>query len=142
MANFYDSGIFGIANNSIDFVGDTIKVILLDTNHTFDSNNQTVDQITANELDTGNPRKEVTSKEVTLDSNNGLITLTANVVSYTGLNIGTINSAVFFKEVNDDTDSVLLMDFQLSQPFTTDGGDFELSPSLSNGFMQIVNSIS
>jgi hypothetical protein len=139
-SNLYNPGLEKLLSNSIDYDSDTIKVILVDTNHTFDKTDEFVSDIVANEASgTGYSRKTLANKSQTLDTANDRVEFDADNPTYTALDAGTIASVVIFKEVTNDADSPLIANIDFPD-LVTNGSDVELRIN-SEGLFFVTNSI-
>ena len=139
-SNLYNPGLEKLLSNSIDYDTDTIKVILVDTNHTFTKSHEFVSDIVANEASgTGYSRKTLANKTQTLDTANDRVEFDADNPTYTALDAGTIASAVIYKEVTNDADSPLIANIDFAD-LVTNGSDVELQIN-SEGLFFVTNSI-
>lgn len=70
--NIYPNAIKSIVNQGIDLLNDTMKIILLDENHAYNSSHTELDDVSANEIATAygytQQTKEIAGVTVTLDS--------------------------------------------------------------------------
>jgi len=138
MSKVYNNGLLKLLDGTIDFENDTIKLLLVDTNHSFDKTHEFVDDISGNEA-SGASRKTLSNASIALDSGNDRVEFDADDISYTALNAGTIASAIIYKEVTDDTDSLLIADIDFSD-LVTNGSDVDLQVN-SEGFFFITNDV-
>ena len=111
MANFvYDAALTGFPDGSIDWDSDTIRLMLVDSTTTADTETAaaTISAFTTlGELSgTGYVRKDLASKTVTIDVANARAELDAADVSFAAITAGTAAAAVVFKFVSNDADSV------------------------------------
>ena len=139
-SNLYNPGLEKLLDGTIDFENDTINVLLVDTNHTFDKTHDFVDDIVANEASgTGYSRKTLANASIALDAGNDRVEFDADNPSYTALDAGTIAAAIIFKQVNDDTDSPLIAQIDFAD-LVTNGSDVELQIN-SEGLFYVTNNI-
>ena len=139
-SNLYNPGLEKLLSNSIDYDTDTIKVILVNTSHTFTKSHEFVSDIVANEASgTGYSRKTLANKAQTLDTANDRVEFDADNPTYTALDAGTIASAVIYKEVTTDADSPLIANIDFPD-LVTNGSDVELQIN-SEGLFFVTNSI-
>ena len=140
MSKVYNPGLLKLLDGTIDFENDTIKVLLVDDNHSFNKAHEFVDDVDTNEASgTGYERKTLTNASISLDTGNDRVEFDADDLSYTGLDAGTIASAILYKEVNDDTDSPLIADIDFTD-LVTNGSDVDLQVN-SEGFFYITNDV-
>ena len=131
MANFiYTHAKAALLNGDIDFAADDIRVLLVMTNTTVDTEVD-VDTISAfttlDEMDGANyARKALANEAVTEDEANDRGEFDADDVTWSALGAGTRNvqAAVVFKHVTDDTDSVPIAYIDTGGfPFAASGAD-------------------
>lgn len=112
---WYGKGLYLIQTRSIDWVSDTLKVMLVNASYTFDNQHDFVDDINANELSgtgytggfAGAGRKTLASKAINHDTANQRIEFdAADPSAWTGLNAGTIAWAIIIKEITNDAASI------------------------------------
>jgi hypothetical protein len=131
----YNRGKTKIADGTIDWDDGaaTVQMLLIDNagTYTFDADHDIVNDLTpgSNESSgTGYARKTLSGRAVTQDDTNDWAKCDATDPSvYTGADFGTIQAAVVYWFVTDDTDHILICyldgpDF----PITTNGGDLTL----------------
>lgn len=122
----YNRGKFLIASGSLDWVNDDIQVLLLDDagTYVFSADHNFVADLGANEsTGTGYVRKALASKTATEDDTNDRASLDAADVVWAGLDAGTVQAAVVFRQVTTDSDSEVLFYMDSGFPFTSNGGD-------------------
>lgn len=119
-----------VLNGNIDLVNDTIKVMLLDSNHTNDIDAQEfVDDVSANEVSASGTYAlggaALTSKTVTTDDTNDRGVFDAADVTFTSSTI-TARYAVIYKDTGTPSTSpiVCIFDFVTDQVSTS--GDFSI----------------
>ena len=131
MANFiYTFAKAALLNGDIDFAADDIRVLLVMTDTTVDTEKD-VDDIdeftTLDEMDGANyVRKALANEAVTEDEANDRGEFDADDVTWSALGAGTRNvqAAVVFKHVTDDTDSVPIAYIDTGGfPFAASGAD-------------------
>lgn len=75
--NWYSNGILKIGDQTIDFLNDTIKVLVVNESHTFDHTHTIVNNVVTNEVSgTGYERKTLTSKAIENTSNQSVSSIT------------------------------------------------------------------
>lgn len=144
MANaWYNRGKYILSNSSMDFVNDTIKVLLLDNaqSYVFDPSHNFVADLTpgTNELTnnsgTGYERKTLATKAVNEDDVNDQAEMDCADIDYTSIDAGEIQAAVVYKEVTNDSDSPVIAYIDSGFPKQTNGGDLTLTIN-SEGLLQ------
>lgn len=138
MADTYNAGATGLANRSIDYAADTIKLLLLDTDvaYTFDADHATVAAIlaAASELDAagytggfaGAGRRTLGTKTITNDTaNNRTVFDAADPAGWTLASGKTVSKAIVYKSGTSDADSIPLWHLDFTDT-PTNGGDFAL----------------
>jgi len=139
-SNLYNPGLEKLLDGTIDFENDTINVLLVDTNHSFDKTHDFVDDIVANEASgTGYARKTLANAAIALDAANDRVEFDADNPSYTALDAGTIAAAIIFKQVTNDADSPLIAQIDFAD-LVTNGSDVELQIN-SEGLFYVTNNI-
>ena len=133
MANtFYNRAKKEIADNTIDLLNDTIKVMLVDDTYTVNPDHDfvdmggTADPIDAELSGTGYERKTLANKSITEDDANDRASFDADDVTWTSIDAGTANAAIIFKDTGDDTTSVLIAYIDDDFPITTNGGNLTI----------------
>lgn len=122
----YTAAFAAMMNGEIDLEADTIQVLLVDAGYTPSKNHVFVDDVSADELSgTGYVRKTLAGKAVSIDTTNHRAIFDATDPVWTGLDAGTINGAVLFKFVSDDTDSPVI-GFLDATDLVTNGSDVTL----------------
>ena len=140
MSKVYNPGLLKLLNGTIDFDTDTIKLLLVDTNHTFTKSHEFVSDIVANEASgTGYSRKTLANADILEDFANDRVKFDADDISYTALDAGTIASAIIYKEVTNDADSPLIADIDFTD-LVTNGSDVDLRVN-ADGFFFITNDV-
>ena len=130
----YNNGAKKIADGSIDFAADTIKIMLLatDTPYSLDKDHDHIDDISASELSVsgyvggfaGAGRKTLGSKTITADLTNDRVVFDAADPSAWTLASGkTVASAVVYWHDTDDATSVPLFFLDFTDTLTN-GGTF------------------
>lgn len=139
-SNLYNPGLSKLLSNTIDYDSDTIKIMLVDTNHTFTKSHEFVSDVVANEVSgTGYSRKTLANKDQRDDFANDRIEYDADNPTYTALDCGTIASAIIFKEVTNDADSPIIANIDFPD-LTTNGSDVELKIN-DEGMFFVTNNI-
>ena len=144
MANFaYTYGKLQIMNGAIDLSSDDIRIMLVMTNSTADTDQDVdfIDQIgTLDEMDdVSYVRKALASEATAVDNPNNRAEFTSDPVTWAALGAGTRNvlGAVIFKFVTNDADSILLAYIDTGGfPFAATGADVTITPN-AEGFLQI-----
>jgi len=156
-----DRTLLQIANGSIDFANDTIKILLLDdsTTYTFDSAaHEFVDDLDGSsdgddpsfEMNgTGYTRKTLSNQSTTEDNTDNEAEFDGDDITWSGLDAGDIQTVVVYKQVGgDDTtpgdDPVLAVfdddsAYTVSDlPLTTNGSDVTLAWA-SEGILNFIS---
>jgi len=143
MSKVYNPGLLKLLDGTIDFENDTIKLLLVDTNHSFTKSDEFVSDIVANEATnssgSGYERKTLANASIALDTGNDRVEFDADDISYTAIDAGTIASAIVYKEVTNDADSPLIADIDFTD-LVTNGSDVDLQVN-AEGFFYITNDV-
>jgi len=143
MSKVYNPGLLKLLDGTIDFENDTIKLLLVDTNHSFTKSDEFVSDIVANEATnstgSGYERKTLANASIALDTGNDRVEFDADDISYTAIDAGTIASAIIYKEVTNDADSPLIADVDFTD-LVTNGSDVDLQVN-AEGFFHITNDV-
>ena len=143
MSKVYNPGLLKLLDGTIDFENDTIKLLLVDTNHSFTKSHEFVSDIVANEATnssgSGYERKTLANASIALDTGNDRVEFDADDISYTAIDAGTIASAIIYKEVTNDSDSPLIADIDFTD-LVTNGSDVDLQVN-AEGFFYITNDV-
>ena len=133
-SKMFTVGKTGVANGSIDLVNDDIRVALLASNTTADTEDSGINTIsnftTLDEADGANyVRKALANKAVNRDDANARAEFDADNVTWTALGAGTRPSqgALIYKHVTNDTDSIPIWWVEFASAETHNGGDFEIN---------------
>ena len=122
-ANFFANAFNGNLPDIED--DDNLECMLLDENHSFSETNNTVDDISANEI-TDEDYSRQTLTGVTVNRSTGTITVDADDISFgTEVSI-TASHAVIYTVGTDDTDSYLLFDVDFESEQESVDGEFTL----------------
>lgn len=120
-----------IMTGDIDFNLDDIRIALLSTNTTADTENDGVSFVsgitTLDEFDGANyVRKALTTEAVNLDDPNDRAEFDADDVTFTALGAGTraIDGILLYKHVTNDADSIPIAWLEYTADKTPDGSDF------------------
>ena len=129
-------------NGNLDLAADDIRVALLMTNTTADTNEDaaTLSALTLDEQDgTNYVRKALTTETVTQDDTNDLAKFDADDVTWTALGAGTRNTqgALVYKHVTNDSDSIPLFFVDFGNQVVHTGADYTLVWNSSNGIATI-----
>lgn len=143
MSKVYNPGLLKLLDGTIDFENDTIKLLLVDTNHSFTKSDEFVSDIVANEATnssgSGYERKTLSNASIALDAGNDRVEFDADDITYTAIDAGTIASAIIYKEVTNDADSPLIADIDFTD-LVTNGSDVDLQVN-ADGFFYITNDV-
>lgn len=142
-SKWYGKGLLKVADRTIDFVNDTIKVMLVNASYTFNPDHDFADDVSANELSgtgyaggfNGAGRKTLASKTITEDTANDRIEFDCADLTWTAINAGTIGGVVVLKEITNDAASPLIA-FLDPSDLVTNGGDVTLVIN-AEGLLQI-----
>lgn len=138
MANsfFYNEGLLGIADRSIDYIGGTVEWIILSPTYTFDKTHKFVGDLTnevTNATGTGYSRKAVAGKAIALVGDT--VELQASNPSYDNIDTNEdLAYAVAYLKVTDDTDSRLIC---MTTAVDGNGDPAPLSTNGSNVELQV-----
>lgn len=108
MAGTFNRGKFIVADGSLDWTADTIRVLLVDATYTFDPDDNFVADITGELTDGSYARQTLANKGVTEDDTNDRAVATADPADFGALTNETPEAIVVFKLVTNDADSPLL----------------------------------
>lgn len=132
------SAVYNIAKldsltSGINYQTDTIRVMLVKPTYSFIGSDQFVSQIVAAECVGANyVRKTLQNKTVAVNNFLNKSIFTADNVTWNFINAGAINSAVIYKQVTNDADSVLIACFTVTPAnYMTGGGIFTIKWSNS-----------
>lgn len=128
----YNSAKANFPNGTVNWVSDTLKVMLVTSAYTPDPDHEFVTSVNANELSGtgytagfgGAGRKSLASKVVTKNNTNDRAELDAADVLWSAINAGTIRYAVVIKEITNDGASLLVAALDFGVGIPTTGGDF------------------
>lgn len=142
-SGWYNVGKSGVLGGSIDLESDTIKYMLVDDTYIFDDAHDFVDDISGDEVSGtgytggfgGAGRKTLASKSTATDQANNRGEFSADPVTWTGLDVGTVRAAIAIKEVTNDADSIPIYYLDLSDTVST-GGDFTVTAD-AQGYAQL-----
>ena len=120
-----------LLNGGVDLDTDTIQMALISDSiaYTPDPDNEVfvadvLDDVNASELSGTGYARQTLNISASQDNANDQGVLDADDVTLSGLNAGTIASALIFKEVTNDADSPLIGHYTSSEfPMPTNGGD-------------------
>lgn len=149
---FHIRGRLDIANQSIDWLNDTIKVMLVKSTYVDSNLRDFVDDGTANdplshECDATNytggfagaGRKTITSKTITRNNGANRVEYDCAAITWTALGgavNNTIGGVVFIKEITDDTASIIIGFDDGVANQATNGNDFVYTPNANGIFHQ------
>lgn len=133
----FNSGSTGIADGSIDYLNDTIKVMLVTDGYTFNADHDDIDAVIAGEELTvsgyaggfsGAGRKTLGSKTVTNDTTNDRTKFdAADPTAWTLATGEDVKAAIVYKHDTDDATSIPIFYQEFAAPIPTNGGTFTLS---------------
>lgn len=127
----YNAGVNGINNGGIDFLTDTIKIMLVNSAYAQNPDSEFVSDIVANEV-AGATRQTLGTKTVTKDNTNDRSVLDAADATFPSVTAGsTVGGAVVFKDTGADATSTLLF-FLDTTDTPTNGGNLTIQFS-ANG---------
>lgn len=138
----YSPAAVDFGKGNIDLVNNTLRLILVMTNTTADTETDkhyVANFTTLDEYDGANyARKTLAGKTFTEDVANIRGELQFTAVTYSALGAGTraAQGVVLIKFVTNDADSIAIAFFPFSSNFTGNGGDLTLTPD-AEGFLQI-----
>ncbi len=140
---WYNKGKRVILDGTVNLTSDTIKLLLVDSTHVTDIDDDFVDDVSGDELTGtgytagfgGSGRHTVSGKAFLTDLVNDRAEFTFNDETWLAISAGTAAFAIIIKEVTTDADSPVIgfIDFA---DVVTDGGDLTISPD-SEGALQI-----
>lgn len=115
-SKWYNGGLAGILDHSIDLLADTIKVMPVTAAYTYDADHKFVSSASGSEVSGtgytggfgGSGRKALASKTVTQDDALDRGVFDAADMTWTGISVGTIAALVLIKEVTNDAASRLI----------------------------------
>lgn len=151
MANsWYNRGLHQIANRGIDWINDTIQIMLVDNTYTFNADHDFVDMAGANDpIDAelsgtgytggfaGSGRLTLASKAINRDDVNDRTEFDCADLTWTAINAGTANAAIVFRQgTTDDTDAALIAYIDSGFPAITNGTDLTLTVN-AEGLLQL-----
>jgi hypothetical protein len=126
----YNSGLLKILNGDINYLTDTIQVLLVDDNYTFSKSHTALtdvdgDEVT-NDVGTGYERKTLGTKSISLNSTDDRVEYKAADVIYTEIETNEqLAAAIVYK----GTDLIAFLEFD---PKTTNGSDVRLNLATSD----------
>lgn len=136
-AVLYNRGAKLLGDNTgrVNFLGDTIKIMLVTSGYTFNRDHDFVSSASGSELSgtgytggfNGSGRKTLGSKTITEDdTNDRAVYDAANPSAWTAINAGTVAAAIIIKENTSDADSDLIA-YLDGSAVATNGGDLTVS---------------
>jgi hypothetical protein len=141
---WYNVGKDAVMDGTIDLLTTTLKLMLVDTNETFNSDDATLDAISNNEVSGtgytggfgGAGRKTLASKVVNPDQANDRAEFDSTVdVTWSSISVGTVRAAILCWENTADTDSIPIAFLDLGD-VVTNGGDLTIQWN-AEGILQI-----
>lgn len=128
---WYDSGFEGILDGSIDWAADDIRVLLVTTAYTFSAVHDFVNDVTAQEVTgAGYSRQALVNESETFDAGTRQYRFDADDVVWASIEDDTAEScdaAIIFKQVTDDTDSILIAYVEDPSAITFNDGQVTLT---------------
>lgn len=142
-SGWYNSGIRDIADRTIDFASDTLKLILVTSSYTPDADHDFADDLT-NELSgtgyvggfAGAGRKTIASKAFSTDTANNRVEFTWGATTWSAISAGNPKYAILVKEITNDAASRLIAYLDLGT-VVTNGSDLTITPDATLGALQI-----
>lgn len=129
----YNEGIHSIDNRNIDYISDTIKVMLVKSTYSMDPDSQFVSDIVASEV-SGATRQTLGSKTITKDNTNDRDVFDGADSTFPSVTTGqTVGGAVVFKDTGSDATSKLIC-FSDTTDTPTNGGDIVIQWSANGIF--------
>lgn len=129
----YNKGINEISNQGIDFLNDTIKIMLVNSAYAHNPDSNFVSDIVANEV-AGATRQTLGTKTVTEDDTNDRSVFDAADPTFPSVTSGsTIGGAVVFKDTGADATSPLIA-FLDTTDTPTNGGNITIQFSANGIF--------
>lgn len=110
-SNNYTNGLLRIQQQSIDFVNDDIRALVVSSGFSFNKGHQFVSQISGEVSGTGYERKSLTGKSIiSVTGTPDEIQFKADDLEYTAINVSPddLESVVVYKHVTNDSDSILI----------------------------------
>lgn len=121
---FHKQGLLSIFTQDIDWATDTVKAIVL-TEYTYNPTHTVVSDVTSTEL-TGYTRPTIPSRSTIYNDADDQVELRGDDVTIASVESGqTIETVILYKEVTDDTDSILI-GYQSGLSQLTNGGGITL----------------
>jgi len=139
-SNLYNNGLYGLLSGSLDYLTDTVQVMLISGSYSFHQSQSYVSEVSSFEASgTGYERKTLASKTITLNTGSNSVNYDAANPTYTALDAGDIASAVLFVSASTENSSSLIANVDFDD-LTTNGSDVELQFSAS-GIFAVNNTI-
>lgn len=134
----YNKAKKGFVDGTIDWDGDTIKVMLVGETYTPDKDHNFVSEVVSTELSgTGYERKSLENKTVVQDDVNDVAKVDADDITWESIQAGTAKGMVVYKQGSSDTDSILIAYIDEGGfPVVSNGGDL-IMEFHSNGIIQL-----
>lgn len=121
---FFKSGLTGIYTQNLNWATDTVKALVL-TGYTYNATHTTVSDVVGTEL-TGYTRPTIPSRSVAYNDVSDRLELRGGDVTIASVATGqTIAAVILYKEVTNDTDSILI-GYQTGLSQLTNGGGITL----------------
>lgn len=142
-SKWYGQGLLKVLDRTIDFAGDTIKVMLVDATYTYSATHEFASDVNSHELSgtgytggfAGAGRKTTASKTITNNTGSTRVEYDFADIVWTGLSAGTIGGMIILKETTNDAASRII-GFLDPTDLVTNGGDVTLVVN-SGGALQV-----
>lgn len=127
---FFNAGHLGIHQQTINYVGETMRMMVMNSTYTFDPASATVSAITANEQTTFT-RQDLAGKTITANTAatpNRIEYRSTDPVTFPSVSAGTAPSGyVLFKFVTNDADSIPVWFGTFSAANAPNGNDYDVN---------------
>lgn len=120
----------------LDLSSSDVRVLLVGTGYTYDPDHNFVSDLTSELSGTGYVRKALTGLTVTEDDTNDRGQFTANNLTWTGANFGTVDAAILYLEDTTDAARQLIARIDVNPNIATNTGDFSVAWSGSLGILR------
>jgi hypothetical protein len=134
----YHSGLKRLTDGTIDFLSDTIRCALLDTSHSFSDDDDTWDDVSANEVSgTGYTADgvELTTKTIIDSDANDAVYYDADNPEWLGATLSNVRHAVIYEDTGTPSTSYLICSLDFGETFNISSSSFTIMFD-SNGFMK------
>ena len=135
----YNRGKFIIADSSLNWTADTIRVLLVDSGYAYDPDDNFVSDVSADEVvDASYARQTLANKAVNEDDANDEATMEADPADFGALTGVTPAGIVVFKFVTNDADSPLISFSDAGFGATANGGGYVVNWEGANDDIVVV----